>query len=91
MLEALKTEPLEEDEVYAIRELYKGTATEYQQRLALRVIVNKLCRSHDLLYVPGSFDETALLNGRAFVGQAILKILNVPIGKLLNKQEGEKA
>jgi hypothetical protein len=34
------------------------------------------------LYVPGSFDETAFLQGRAFVGKRIMQVLNKPLEKL---------
>lgn len=79
---ATQTPPLTNEEHIALQSLHKGEANEYQQRLALRVIVNKFARAHDLLYVPGSFDQSSFLAGRGFVGQKILKYLNVPIGKL---------
>lgn len=65
----------------ALKNLSDGTATEYQQKLALKYIVDSLCRAHDLLYVPNSFDETAFINGRAFVGQNIVRIIKQPVGK----------
>ena len=72
----------------AIKNLSKGIATEHQQRLALKFIINSVSRAQDLLYIPGGgFDETAFLNGRAFVGQNILKLLNVPIGTYEDKAE----
>ena len=79
---SVQTPPLTVDEERAVKALWRGDATEYQQRLALKVIVNKLCRADDLLYVPGSFDETAFLQGRAFVGKRIMQILNKPLEKL---------
>ena len=79
---AAQTRELHKDEVVAIQALYKGEATPYQQKLALKVIVNDFSRAHDALYVPGSFDQTAFLNGRAFVGQRILKYINISVGKL---------
>jgi len=65
----------------ALKNLSKGVATDYQQKAALKYIVEALCRTHDLLYIPNSFDETAFINGRAFVGQNITRILKQPIGK----------
>lgn len=73
---------LTKNEVIALRDLHEGNATSYQQRLALNVIVNKFSRAQDLLYIPESFDQTAFLNGRAFVGQQVLKYINIPVGKL---------
>lgn len=76
------TPKLTEDEERAIKALWRGDATEYQQRLSLKVIVNKLCRADDLLYIPGSFDETAFLQGRGFVGSQIMRIIKQPLKKL---------
>ena len=80
--QALKVEKLTKQEIVALQDLNEGIATVYQQKLALMVIVNKFARAQDLLYIPDSFDQTALLNGRAFVGQQILKYINIPVGKL---------
>jgi hypothetical protein len=76
---------LTKDEIYAIKALKTGEATPEQQMVALRVIVNKFSRTHDLLFVPECERQSAFLNGRAFVGTQVLKILNVPIGKLLGE------
>jgi len=85
MSKCLECDELDKEEIIAIKMVYKGEATESQQRLALYAIVNKLSRSHDLLYMPGSFDETAFLAGRGFVGQKILMYLNIPVSKLEGK------
>jgi hypothetical protein len=66
----------------ALRSLSQGQASEYQQCLALRVIVNKFARAHDVLFVPTSDRESTFLEGRGFVGQMILKYLNLPVAKL---------
>jgi hypothetical protein len=78
---------LDKEEHIALKALGKGEATDYQQRLALKIIVNDFSRTHDLCYIPGTFDETSFLNGRAFVGQKILKYLNIPVGKLKDEEE----
>jgi hypothetical protein len=79
---AFRTADIDDQEHRAIRALNEGSATEHQQRLALKVIINKISRAQDALYIPGSFDQTAFLNGRAFVGQQLLKFLNIPVGKI---------
>lgn len=71
----------------ALKNLSVGTATEYQQKLALKYIVDSLCRANDLLYIPDSFDGTAFINGRAFVGQNITRILKQPVGKYDSEAE----
>lgn len=74
---------LDEKDVRAVKAMYAGEATPEQQRRVLAVIVNKFSRAQDMLFVPGEHDQTAFLNGRGFVGMQILKMINVPIGKLL--------
>ena len=75
-------DPLNKAEVTALQALSKGEADPHQQQLALKVIVNKISRSHDQLYLPTSFSDTAFLNGRAFVGQKIMMHLGIAISKL---------
>lgn len=82
-----QTPALDKHDIEAIKALDNGTATEYQQKLALAVIVKKLSRTHDLLFVPNSHDETAFLSGRGFVGDKIIKIISQPIGKQLKTTE----
>jgi len=80
--ECFRCRELQKEEKQAIKQLAIGEADEYQQKLALSVIVNLFSRSHDLCYVPDSQDQSTFISGRAFVGQKILKTINVPIGKL---------
>lgn len=82
---AFQVPVLDDVEVTALHHLRDGTASPYEQKLALAVIVNKFSRAHDVLYVPGSFDESAFLSGRGFVGQQVLKHINLPVGKLQQK------
>jgi hypothetical protein len=83
---------LTKDEHGALRALQAGEATPYQQTQALHVIVNKFSRSHDVLFIPGSRDESSFLSGRGFVGQNILKYLKLPVGRLptLDPKEEEE-
>ena len=91
--EEFRVDPLEEDEVRAIKALMRGDASAIEQGVALRTIVNKFCRTHDLLYVADRPGASAFLNGRAFVGNQIMKVLNLPVGKLVPSQskEGKKS
>lgn len=78
-----QTGKLAKEEVHAIKQCYAGNATPHEQRLALAVICNKLARAHDISFVPGAADESNFLAGRAFVGARVLKIINVPVGQLV--------
>ena len=63
----------------ALRAVYRGEASPGQQRLALEVIVKHFAQPQDLLFIPGKPDETAFLNGRAFVATKIRHYVNAPI------------
>ena len=80
--QSLKVRDLDKEDIIALKAVHDGEANAHQQRLALYVITNIFSRAQDALYIPGSFDQTAFLNGRAFVGQQILKHINIPVGKL---------
>lgn len=56
--------------------MFQGEATPDQQVLFLSVVLKKLSRAYDLTYIPGSFDESAFLAGRGFVGQQLIKLNN---------------
>lgn len=73
---------LTKDEVEALRNLSNGDATEYQQRLALAVIMKKLCRTWDVHFIPGHTDQSTFLAGRGFVGQQIHKYINLPVEQI---------
>ena len=66
---------LDEQEVNALKAVWVGEGTPHQQRQALNVVVDKLSMADRLPYQPGSFDETAFLNGRAWVGKALRRVL----------------
>lgn len=63
----------------ALKALQNGEADEYQQKLVLSVIVKKIARTHDVVFIPGAADQSSFLSGRAFVGQQIIKYLNQPV------------
>ena len=73
--------PLNKTEHEALRNVYRGEATEHQQKLAMAVIVKKFAHTHSLPYVEGSFDQTAFLSGRAYVGALILETINKPVSE----------
>ena len=82
MTEEILVDPFGDDEVHALKALYAGTATEYQQRLALSFVVHKLARTHDIGYIPQDTHASAFLQGRGFVGRQILKFIEAPFDKL---------
>ena len=74
-------------QIRALKACWAGTADTYQQRLALKLIVSNFSRAQDVLFIPGSPDQTAFLNGRGFVGAQILKHLNQSVGALTDDED----
>jgi len=72
---------LTKQEHVAIKMLAKGEASADQQVLVLEVVIKKLSRAFDMPYIPGSFDQSSFLAGRAYVGQQLLKYTKLPAGK----------
>lgn len=74
-------DPAEYDDldIRAIQALAAGKASESQQKQAIEWIVHKAANTHDLCYRPGEDGrrETDFALGRAFVGQQILKMLQL--------------
>lgn len=78
---ALKSPDLNSPEHRALVALSKGEAEPHQQTLALSVIVKKFSQPQDLLFIPGSPDETGFINGRAFVAAQIRRWLGKKVGQ----------
>lgn len=74
--------PVTKRAVYAIQALESGTADPYQQRLALKTIIDSLCATYQVTFVPGSADQTNFMEGRAFPGHRILHYLKLDPTKL---------
>lgn len=81
MSPSLVVPELDRVEHAALLALSKGEADAGQQVMALQVIVKKFSQPQDLLYIPGSFDETGFINGRAFVAANIRSYLRRPVSK----------
>lgn len=82
---------LERHELVALQMCFdeKENANPEQQVIAIKAIIGKLCLYDMLAYQVGSFDETAFLNGRIFVGKEILRQCRQPIGEM-DAQQQEK-
>ena len=83
------TEPLDRQERSAFKALSKGEASAHQQQLILSVIVKKFARTDDATLIPGAPDQNTFLQGRAFVGQRIRKVLSQPVDGPAPTTEGK--
>ncbi len=72
-------------DVYALKALQAGVASEGQQKRALDWIIHQAAATYDLAFRPGG-DEgdraTAFASGKQFVGQQVVKLLNFDVSKL---------
>jgi len=75
-------DPIDEQEMRALKALNRGDAEGHEQRLALSVIIHKLSRAYRQTWVQGQPDSTSFLAGRAYVGQQLARILNIPVEEL---------
>lgn len=80
--QALQVAPVTIEETQALKALGQGRATEYQQKLALSLIMKKFSRVYDIPFIEGSADGSAFLMGRGFVGNRIDLHLKQPINAL---------
>jgi len=75
-------------DVIALKALEAGTATERQQKQALKWIVEKASRYYSLGWMPGGHEgarESDFFSGRRFVGFEIVKLLKLDLSILKEK------
>jgi hypothetical protein len=78
----------EKADAFAIKQVSLGLADAEQQVRAMNLIINKLCKTYDLSFCPGPDGdrETAMAEGRRFVGLQLVKLIHVaptPISTLM--------
>ena len=66
-----------EDETRAFKALNAGNASEGQQKVALNLILYKICRTYDLSFRPDSERATSFAEGKRHVGMQIVKQINL--------------
>lgn len=85
LLEASPWLPAQYDlaDASALQALARGEATPDMQKRALRWIIDRAADTYGFSYRPGANDrDTNLALGRQFVGQQIVKLLNVNLAAL---------
>lgn len=78
--------PLTNKDKRCIRLVFAGEANAEQQRHAILVIMQKMGRLYDIQFRPGEPDVTAFMNGRAFVANRIMSVLQLPLENLLTEE-----
>lgn len=69
--------PWEDADVYAVRAVAAGNASEGQQKRFLDLVINRLCGTYDLSYRPDSDRDTAFAEGKRFVGLQLVKLMKI--------------
>lgn len=82
--------PYDGADIAALKALREGRADPHQQTLALEWIVHALCGTYDMPFRPGGEDgrrDTDFACGKQFVGQQIVKLINLPS---VSAEQGEQ-
>lgn len=78
-------------DVLAFKALQAGEANEHQQQRALRWIIEGAADYYGMSYRRGDSDGTAFAEGRRFVGQQVVKMVNYPPAALDALRQKEAA
>ena len=84
--------PFDRATVFALKALQDGKASEGQQKRALAWIIHQAAATYDLPFRPGGPEgdrATVFATGRMFLGQQLVKLLNLPAA-LVPPAESEK-
>lgn len=82
---------LDREEAVAIHAVARGEANERQQVLFVKLVIDRFSQADNLTYSPSSFDESAFLAGRAFVGKQLLRVIKTPVAKLTGESKNEQS
>lgn len=69
----------------AIQALMNGSASEHQQKMALKWIIEVAAGTYDLSFRPGAQEgerDTTFAEGRRFVGLTLVKLTHLNVSKL---------
>lgn len=64
----------------AMRAVAEGQASDHQQKMIFKWIVEEACATYQQPFIPGDPHATAFMAGRIFAGQQILKMLRLNPG-----------
>lgn len=73
-----KPSPCDKSDLFAMKALAAGVATEGQQKRALEWILKVACGIGDNTYYHDSERDTTFAEGKRFVGLEIVSLLNMP-------------
>lgn len=77
-------------QVRALRALEEGEANPYEQKLALKTIIDNFCGTYQRSFLPGKPDESIFMQGRQYPGQRIFHYLKLDPTELKALETEEK-
>jgi len=81
------------EEAIAVQAVAKGIASEREQTRAMRWIIHQCCKFGELSFrsdSDGGERETSFAQGKWFVGQQIMKMVDMPPAVIAQMQKGNK-
>ena len=72
----------------ALQAMKRGEATPDQQVRAMEFILGNICERNGMSWRPGGLEgdrETSFAEGKRFVGNQIVRIVNTPLSKIKDK------
>ena len=72
----------------AIQAMAEGRATEQQQILAMKTIVEDICGYYNLSFSPDSDRDTTFAEGKRYVAAQIVKLTRVNYNEVKEKRDG---
>lgn len=91
--EPWKPVPYETADVEAIQAIFQGVANEGQQKRGLKWIIERASGTYDQTFFPGAEvgrRNSDFAEGRRFVGNSIVKLLYLPVGRLRDQDNASK-
>jgi len=76
--------------IIAIKAVYNGEANEEQQRKAIDFIIKGICGTYNMSFHPDDARLTDFNEGRRFVGNKIIEILGLNVGKIQQLEKSKK-
>lgn len=75
-------------QIGALKALAAGTASQHQQRLAWEFILRSACAVQAQSFRPNDPNATAFMEGRRFVGSALLTLANIDTTTMKDDDNG---
>lgn len=73
-------------DVSALQACVRGEANKDQQQHAIAFIINDVCGTYEMTYIPASPRDTDFAEGKRFVGNQLVKLIKLNLSKITKKE-----